>query len=103
MSWGTSGEQVCGNARQNGQVERKSVLKVSPGPPRCFGQRVRGNFERESASSTPDERAEPRGIRTVISESSNGCCRGNAEDGMAIDNFHHYDEDEDGDEDEDEN
>ena len=37
-----------------------------------FSQREWGNFERESAYRASEERAGPRGLRTLISESSNG-------------------------------
>ena len=54
----------------------KSSEKARPKCPRGLRKfisgRERSNFQRESASSAPDERAEPRGCRAVISESSNG-------------------------------
>ena len=54
----------------------RSSEKTHPKCPRgllkIFSQRDRANFERDGASSAPDERAEPRSTRTVISESSNG-------------------------------
>ena len=36
-------------------------------------QRERANFERENAPSASEERAGPRGLRRLLSESSNGC------------------------------
>ena len=54
----------------------KSSEKARPKCPRGLRKfisgRERGNFERESASSAPEERAGPRASRAVISESSNG-------------------------------
>ena len=58
--------------RQNGQDERRCASEVPPGPPKIFWKRERGNFERESASRAPEERAGPRSARRLISESSNG-------------------------------
>ena len=54
----------------------KSSEKARPKCPRGFRKfisgRERGNFERESASSAPEERAGLRSLRAGISESSNG-------------------------------
>ena len=54
----------------------RSSEKTRPKCPRglrkIFSQRERANFERDGASSAPEERAEPRRCRREISESSNG-------------------------------
>ena len=51
---------------------KKARSKCLRGLRKFISGRERSNFERESASSAPDERAEPQSIRRLISESSNG-------------------------------
>ena len=50
----------------------KARSKCLWGLRKFMSEREPGNFERESASSAPDERAEARRLRGEISESSNG-------------------------------
>ena len=50
----------------------KARSKCLRGLRKIISGRERGNFERDSATRAPDERAEARGIRTLISESSSG-------------------------------
>ena len=57
---------------QRPRSSEKTRPKCPRGLRKIFSQRERANFERDGASSAPEERAEPRRTRAVIAESSNG-------------------------------